>query len=198
MKVASPKPLKSWIVEASSLDGQRFSWAPQLSFSFQAWRVFWSVFYVCFWLFFSIPLALLLIDGGEPIAIVVVACLWALVTLHACWFLYPLARIRPETILLTESSFTYQPGNLGAILLRLAWIWTDLAKTYRKVQAFEIPRNALNIRLTDEAWCGRGRRLLVEWNGKILELGSTLTDAERAWLFEEIEDWRDFQRRNSQ
>lgn len=138
----------------------------------------------------------MLIGGDEPLYWRIVILFPYLVLVSGmCFFLIrPMVRVRPASLVLGKDDVRYDPGNVAAVLLRLGFCIFFFPHAMGTVQgrtrAFTMPKSELNTRLTDETWCGRGRRLILAGNGRETEIASELTDADRIWLFEVIEEWR--------
>lgn len=186
------------ILGETVIDGSpAFTWMPPLSIVFHLTRVFWLLFYICSWAgLTTAPVVFLARGDGPPYWLVpILPAFWALLSAGCFWCIRPMLRMRPASLVLEPHELRYDPGDLAAVLLRVGFCMFFFMDTFRSIRrrtrGFAIPRSELCVRLTDEIWCGRGRRLVVaRRGGEEMAIGLAMTDAERGRIFDAVERWR--------
>jgi hypothetical protein len=197
MQTIESKPSELGLAERVCQGERIFTLTPSLSPPFQAIRVLGSSLFVCVWLYWTWEAAAMAVGGGMPLYFRVPFALgaWGVVTAFCVWYLRPMVRpIRPELVTLGEHEFRYDPGNLGDVLFRFNLLmYFFVAFSYRgdsTTQDVLVPRSEVRVKLIDDVWRSSGQRLILFCDGRELEVGPRLTDAERVWLHQKIETWR--------
>jgi hypothetical protein len=124
-------------------------------------------------------------DGGAPIsAWLLVISFWSLPSAYSIWLLRPLIRpVRLETLSLGDHELRYDPGNLGPALFRFGFFVEFSYRGAWGLRTFVMPKAELHVKLTDDVWRRRGRRLIILRNEQEIELGRCLTDVQRSRSF---------------
>lgn len=196
------KPPDSLVVERETPSGRILAWnlpVPGWLRVLRLWYVVFAVSWLCCW-----PFGLLLMSAGlfigsipAPVWLLGMA-LWiplGCFMAKALWVL--IHPIRPESVTLESNVFRYDPGSLPALLFWFRWgrlfychpypdPYEILDKWYRTAHA--TPRTELLV-LNPGQW-ENPRRLAFHQDGRQVEIGRGLPEADREWLRSVIEAWQ--------
>lgn len=185
------KPAGSVIVEDTDAEGVTLSWplpSPgPARFGIAAFLAFW----LCGWAVGWFAAAGQIVRGGGGPFLVFWLCGWTVGGGFAVWMLWLVLRpARPEVVRLGAETFRYDPGRVPPNPWQRSGWWGlgwHHPSAPRPPAAIEIARADLRGFVLERV--GERQRLCFDRGADRLEIGATLREPEREWLFAVLQRW---------
>ena len=187
------KPANSAITESAEFDGVTLTWPLPSGGAARYGGAAFIMFWLCGWAFGWFAAAGVLLSGQQGTPNLFLAAwlgLWTIGGIMAMYTLWNLVRpARPESIWLGAGALRYDPGWIPRNLSRHNPFF-DFVNPPAKPsisRPMEVSRSALTGFILDRA--GDRQRLYFDRGADRVEIGATLREPEREWLFAVLRKW---------
>ncbi len=143
--------------------------------------IFFMSFWLCGWAAGEIISATIVLSGNGNLFLIAWMCGWTIAGIFAITTLRRmLQKPQPESISLTKTGFDYEAGRSPVTSAQLT------SKDFKSTQVSVLWPKFEGFKLDDEP---EPNMLYFDHLGKRVEIGQTLTDEERRWLFSKLTQW---------
>jgi hypothetical protein len=175
-----------------TLRGTKYSWRDEESTSAKFKSLILHILIVCFALFFGLFILIRFMYGPEEAPVYILCIVFAvciLMVLSNGYLAYKtLKGPKPFLLILSPGNILYESGTISESSIReiarnvqgLNEVF-EMSKKYTKRSLNIATSNITNLKLERE---GEKQQLCLDYEGQRIEIGPTLSEPEREWLYE--------------